>query len=65
MKRIAEIFDETRKDNRDVLLSHETSEIFTIIGVSAPITRLAKNEEEAAKYFKEINGKVVMKIVSP
>lgn len=65
MKRINEIFDEARKDKRTVLLSYETSEIFQLIGVNAPQTKLAKSEDEAAKFGEELKFPVVMKIVSP
>lgn len=63
--RIQAIFDESLKDGRTVLLSHETSEIFTLIGVNAPKTKLATSADEAGKFAEELNFPVVMKIVSP
>lgn len=63
--RIKAIITGARADGRTVLLSHETSEIFTLYGVNAPKTKLATNEQEAAKFAKEVSFPVVMKIVSP
>lgn len=65
VKRIAAIFNEARADNRTVLLSHETSEIFTLIGVEAPKTKLATSAAQAATFAEELKYPVVMKIVSP
>lgn len=62
--RVAEIIKEGRKDDRTVLLSHETSEIFECYGIKNPTSRLAKTPREAMDLQKEI-GKCVMKIVSP
>lgn len=64
-KRITQILDESLAEQRTVLLSHETSEIFTLIGVEAPKTKLATSPEQAAKFAQEITFPVVMKIVSP
>lgn len=64
-ERIKKIFAEARADGRTVLLSHETSEIFTIYGVNAPRTKLATSPDEAAKFAEELKYPVVMKIVSP
>lgn len=62
--RVAEIIKNVRKDDRTVLLSHETSEIFECYGIKNPKSRLAKTPREAMDLQKEI-GKCVMKIVSP
>ncbi|KAH0570130.1 Acetyl-CoA synthetase [Spironucleus salmonicida] len=62
--RIVQIFKEVREDDRTVLLSHETSEIFQIMGVSAPLTKLAATKEEAGKFADELKYPIVMKIVS-
>lgn len=64
-ERIKKIIAGARADGRTVLLSHETSEIFTLYGVNAPKTKLATNEAEAATFAKEVTFPVVMKIVSP
>ena len=63
--RIQEIFAEARADGRNSLLSHETSEIFTLLGVNAPRTMLAHSSADAGKMAEEIGYPVVMKIVSP
>lgn len=65
VKRINEIFEGARKDGRKILLSYETSEIFTLIGVNAPKTKLSTSAEEAAKFATEMGFPLVMKIVSP
>ncbi|MFX0010815.1 MAG: acetate--CoA ligase family protein [Candidatus Hermodarchaeota archaeon] len=67
-KRVKEIFEEVRNDNRNVLLSHETSEIFACYGIVSPKSKLARTPREAMEIQKEIGastGKVAMKIVSP
>lgn len=63
-KRVREIFDAVRTDDRTVLLSHETSEIFNCYGIRSPKSNLARTPQEAMNLQKEI-GKSVMKIVSP
>jgi acetyltransferase len=62
--RVKEIFNTVRNDERTVLLSHETSEIFECYGIKSPKSRLAKTPRQAMTLQKEI-GKSVMKIVSP
>ncbi|MFX1418254.1 MAG: acetate--CoA ligase family protein [Promethearchaeota archaeon] len=63
-KRVKEIFNNVRKDNRMVLLSYETSEVFDCYGIKSPRSRLAQTPKQAMKLLSEI-GKSVMKIVSP
>jgi len=62
--RVKEIFESVRKEERNVLLSFETSEIFDCYGIKAPKSRLAKTPKEAMDIQKE-TGKSVLKIVSP
>ncbi len=64
VERVKEIIRSAREDNRTVLLSYETSEIFECYGIKSPKSRLAKTPREAMKIQEEI-GKAVMKIVSP
>jgi len=63
-KRVKEIFNNARKENRTVLLSFETSEIFECYGIKSPKSRLARTPNQAKELLKEI-GISVMKIVSP
>ncbi len=63
-ERVKEIFENTRKDGRRVLLSYETSEVFDCYGIAAPKTRLARTPRQAMSLQEEI-GKAVLKIVSP
>ncbi|MFX1392995.1 MAG: acetate--CoA ligase family protein [Promethearchaeota archaeon] len=63
-ERVREIFDKIRADERTVLLSYETSEVFECYGILSPKSRLARTPREAMELQKEI-GKSVMKIVSP
>ncbi|MFW9946667.1 MAG: acetate--CoA ligase family protein [Candidatus Odinarchaeota archaeon] len=62
--RVEKIFQNVRYDERTVLLSHETSEIFECYGIKSPKSRLARTPREAMKFQKDL-GRVVMKIVSP
>lgn len=64
-ERVKEIFEGAREDGRDVLLSHETSEIFQLYGVSAPVSRLAQTPTQASTISEEVGYPIVMKIVSP
>jgi acetyltransferase len=54
-----------REDGRQSLLEHEAKQLFALHG--APVSRdlLAKNADEAAKIAAEVDGDVVLKIVSP
>ncbi|MFX0002672.1 MAG: acetate--CoA ligase family protein [Candidatus Hodarchaeota archaeon] len=63
-KRVKEIFSNVRRDNRVVLLSYETSEVFDCYGIKSPKSRLAQTPRQAMELQSEI-GKSVMKIVSP
>jgi len=63
-KKVESIFTNVRKDNRTVLLSYETSEVFENYGIKSPKTRLARTPRKAMEYQAEI-GKAVMKVVSP
>ena len=63
-ERVREIFINTRKDGRTVLLSFETSEVFDCYGIISPKSRLARTPRQARKLQEEI-GKSVLKIVSP
>ncbi len=63
-KRVKEIFSNVRKDDRMVLLSYETSEVFDCYGIKSPKSRLAQTPRQAMRLQSEI-GKSVMKIVSP
>jgi acetyltransferase len=63
-EKVKSIFSRVREDERTVLLSSETSQIFESYDIKSPKTRLAHTPREAMKYQAEI-GKSVMKIVSP
>jgi len=63
-KRVKKIFSNVREDDRMVLLSYETSEIFDCYGIKSPKSRLAQTPKQAMILQSEI-GKSVMKIVSP
>ncbi|MHA1724189.1 MAG: acetate--CoA ligase family protein [Promethearchaeota archaeon] len=62
--RVKEIIENARLDDRTVLLSHETSEIFECYGIHSPKSKLARTPREAMEIQKEI-GKSAIKIVSP
>ncbi|MHA1489856.1 MAG: acetate--CoA ligase family protein [Promethearchaeota archaeon] len=63
-ERVKEIFKNARNDGRTVLLSHETSEVFSCYGIKSPRSRLARTPNKSMKLQKEF-GKSVMKIVCP
>ncbi len=63
-KRVKQIFSTVHEDNRTVLLSYETSEVFDCYGIKSPKSRLAQTPRQARTLQSEI-GKSVMKIVSP
>ncbi len=63
-EKVKEIIENARLDDRTVLLSHETSEIFECYGIHSPKSRLARTPREAMEIQGEI-GKSAMKIVSP
>ncbi len=63
-ERVKEIFESARADDRTVLLSYETSEVFECYGIKSPKSRLAGTPRQAMK-LQEETGKSVMKIVSP
>ena len=62
--RVKEIFVNVRDDDRTVLLSYETSEVFDCYGIKSPKSRLAQTPKQAMTLQSE-TGKSVMKIVSP
>ncbi|MFX0028136.1 MAG: acetate--CoA ligase family protein [Candidatus Hermodarchaeota archaeon] len=62
--RVKEIFSNVREDQRTVLLSYETSEVFDCYGIKSPKSRLAQTPKQAMQLQSEI-GKCVLKIVSP
>ncbi|MCD6484447.1 MAG: acetate--CoA ligase [Candidatus Odinarchaeota archaeon] len=64
-ERVRRIIENVRKDNRVILLGHETAEIMDAYGIPSPLTKLATSEEEAVKFANKIGYPVVMKIVSP
>lgn len=64
-ERIKEIFNKVRDDNRRVLMSSESSEIFSLYGIKNPKTLLAKSSGEAEELSERIGFPLVMKIVSP
>ena len=62
---VAKIFDEVRKDGRDLLLSPEAARVAVIYKIPAAPSRLATTEDEAEKFAVEMGFPVVMKIASP
>ncbi|BAA30853.1 212aa long hypothetical protein [Pyrococcus horikoshii OT3] len=67
MDRIArarEIIEKAKAENRS-LVEPEAKEILKLYGIPIPEFKVARNEEEAVKFSREIGYPVVMKIVSP
>ncbi|MBD3215525.1 MAG: CoA-binding protein [Candidatus Lokiarchaeota archaeon] len=63
-KRVKEIIEEVRKDERTVLLGTETAEMFECYGIKSPKSKLAHTPREAMEIQPKI-GNAIMKIVSP
>jgi acetyl coenzyme A synthetase (ADP forming)-like protein len=64
-KKVREILDASRKDDRVVLLSNESAEVVEAYGIRSTNNRLARSAEEAVKHAGELGYPVVLKIVSP
>ena len=64
-KTAMEIINKARQDGRDALTEIEAKQVFKAYGLPVTQAILAKTEEEAMKYAKEIGYPVVLKIVSP
>ena len=60
-----QIIDNARKDGRNVLLEHEAKQLIKLHGAPVNADLIATTEDEAVKLAKKIDGKVVLKIVSP
>jgi acetyl coenzyme A synthetase (ADP forming)-like protein len=64
-ERIEAIFKGARDNGRTVLMSSETSEIFSLYGIKNPKTMLARSPKEAEEFSQQVGFPLVMKIVSP
>jgi acetyl coenzyme A synthetase (ADP forming)-like protein len=64
-ERIRQIIEEARCDDRTALLSYEKSEIFDILNIKNPKSKLAKTARDAVQMANEIGYPVVAKVVSP
>lgn len=59
------IIDKVRASGRVNFVETEAREVLSAYGIALPPTHLATSAEQAAELWKKINGKTVMKIVSP
>jgi len=59
------LIERAQSEKRTVILEHEAREILQAYGFEQPPHTLAKSPEEAIHAWREINGPVAMKIVSP
>jgi len=64
-RRVEEILNEARMDNRVVLLPNEAAQVVEAYGIRSTNNRLANSAEEAVKFSDELGYPVVLKIVSP
>jgi len=62
---VKKIFTEVLKDNRLVLLEHETMQVARCYGLAGPETKLARTAEEAIEFANGMGYPVVLKISSP
>ncbi len=63
--KVKEVFNDVKKDGRDVLFPHEAASVVEAYGINAPGSRLAKTVDEALKHSEKIGYPVVLKVVSP
>ncbi len=64
-RRVEEVLNEARRDDRVVLLPNEAAEVVEAYGIRSTNNRLANSAEEAVKFADELGYPVVLKIVSP
>ncbi len=64
-KRGQSIIKEAKAEGRKVLLEHEAKILLKMHGVSTSVDKVATTEDQALEMAKEIDGPVVLKIVSP
>jgi acetyltransferase len=63
--KVKKVMDGAIAAGRTMLLNYETSAIFQEYGIPSPKTMLAKSQQEARDFAKQIGFPIVMKIVSP
>lgn len=61
----AQIIKNARKEGRHVLLEHEAKLLIQLHGAPTTVGHLARTENEAWEFAREMNKKVALKIVSP
>jgi acetyltransferase len=64
-KRGQSIIRQAKTEGRKVLLEHEAKILLKMHGVSTSVDKVATTEDQALEMAKEIDGPVVLKIVSP
>jgi len=62
---VRRVLKKVAKDDRNVLLGHETTAIAKAYGINVPPTKLATTQEEAIEMADEIGYPVTVKISSP
>jgi len=65
MKKVSEIFEEARKEERKYLLEPEAKIVCAEYGIPVTKFMVAITEDEAVKFADELGYPVVLKIVSP
>ncbi|MCP4114458.1 MAG: acyl-CoA synthetase [Desulfobacteraceae bacterium] len=64
-KRGDSIIRQAKAEGRKVLLEHEAKMLLRIHGMSTSVDKVATTEDQALEMAKEIEGPVVLKIISP
>jgi acetyl coenzyme A synthetase (ADP forming)-like protein len=64
-KRVNNIFDKVRYDQRATLKASESTEVARAYGIPSPLIELAATAEEAVRAAEKVSFPVVMKIESP
>lgn len=65
MRKVAQIFENVRKEGRNFLLEPEAKQICMQYDIPVTKFKVAKTVDEAAKFSDEIGYPIVLKIVSP
>jgi len=65
MEKVSSVFDEVRGEGRNFLLEPEAKAVCMEYGIPVTAFRVAKTEEEAVKFARDIGYPVVLKIISP
>ena len=64
LKKINQVIDRALANKRNFLLANEAANIMQAAGINIPLSKIARNIDEAVNYAEEIGYPLVMKVVS-